>query len=321
MTAALLAAAWLALLPDARGLRERAGRVSSARVLETAAAPGSRVEDLELVSTSGLRAQCQVRSPASGGGRAAGRRTPGRTAPAAPEGTRHPAYLIAAGVETGRRAATFPDVPNAVLAACDYPIQVPTRLEPSAFWRGLPELRKALVDSPATLLLATDYLAQRPDVDPQAIGIVGASFGVPAATVAAALDTRLRTAVLLYGGADLPLLFAHNVKLGSPVADRLARVAVWVLTRPVEPARYAGAIAPRPTLVVNAPADPFIPRASAEALHAALRPPKEVRWIPLDHFAAFHERELLRELTGLVTTWLRTPGAGTQGAPAAADSL
>jgi hypothetical protein len=320
VTAALLSAAWLALLPDARGLRERAGRVSSARVVETAASPGSRVEDLEIVSTSGLRARCQVRSPISGGERAAGRRTPHPT-PAAPEGARQPAYLIAAGVETGRRAATFPDVPDAVLAACDYPIQIPTRLEPSAFWRGLPEIRKALVDSPAVLLLATDYLARRPDVDPQAIGIVGASFGVPAATVAAALDTRLRAAALLYGGADLPLLFAHNVKLGSPVADRLARLAVWVLTRPVEPARYAGAIAPRPTLVVNAPADPFIPRASAEALQAALRPPKEVRWIPLDHFAAFHERDLLQELTGLVTAWFQAPGAGTQAAPATADSL
>jgi fermentation-respiration switch protein FrsA (DUF1100 family) len=321
LTAALLSAAWLALQPDARGLRERAGRLAYARIVETVAAGGSRVEDLELVSTSGLRARCQVRSLTSDGGRAAARRKPGRAAPAAPRGARHPAYLIAAGVETGRRAATFPDVPDAVLAACDYPIQVPTTLEPSMFWRGLPELRKALVDSPATLLLATDYLAQRPDVDPQAIGIVGASFGVPAATVAAALDTRLRAAALLYGGADLPLLFAHNVKLGSPVADRLARLAVWVLTRPVEPARYAGAIAPRPTLVVNAPADPFIPRASAEALQAALRPPKEVRWIPLDHFAAFHERDLLQELTGLVTAWFQAPGAGTQAAPATADSL
>lgn len=259
---------------------------------------GSLVEDVRLASTSGLTAVCEVRTPAVEAGGAAGGQA------------RFPAYVLAAGIETGRRAVTFPDVRDAVLLACDYPLRIPASLTPSAFWRGLPQLRRALVDTPATLLLAVDYLARRPDVDAGRITIVGASFGVPAATVAAALDTRIRAAALLYGGGDLPLLFAHNADLGSDLAERLAEGAVWVLAHPVEPTRYAGAIAPRPTLAVNAPDDPYIPRASAEALHAALRAPRDVRWIPLDHFAAFHERDLLDELTRLTSDWLRSRGIG-----------
>jgi fermentation-respiration switch protein FrsA (DUF1100 family) len=201
-------------------------------------------------------------------------------------------------------------VRDAVLVACDYPLRLPTTLRPSLFWSGLPELRRALVDSPATLLLALDYLARRPDVDPARIALVAASFGVPAGTVAAALDSRARGVALLYGGGDLPLLFARNVNLGSAVANRLAGAVVWILARPVEPTRYAGAIAPRPTLVVSSPSDPFIPRESALALQEALRAPKDVRWIQLDHFAAFHERDLLVELTRLTSDWLRARGVG-----------
>jgi hypothetical protein len=314
LTAALAILAHLALRPDAQELHERGGQVASARTVETDTLPGELLEDVRLVSTSGLTASCQMRIPTPAP-RAAARPRPARerkTRSAEPPdgGTRLPAYLIAAGVETGRRAVTFPDVRDAVLLACDYPLNVPTRLEPSFFWRGLPELRRALIDSPATLLLAIDYLAGRPDVDPRRIAVVGASFGVPSATVAAALDGRVRAVALLYGGGDLPLLFAHNFDLGSKAADRLGRALVWILTRPVEPTRYAGAISPRPALVVSSPSDPFIPRASAAALHAALREPKEIRWIPLDHFAAFHERDLLAELTRLTAEWFRERGVG-----------
>ena len=63
--------------------------------------------------------------------------------------------------------------------------------------------------------------------------MIGASVGVPAAPVAAALDRRARAVALLYGGGDLPLLFASNVDLGGPVVNTLGRLAVAVLTRPV----------------------------------------------------------------------------------------
>lgn len=285
------ALAWLTLTPGAAGLRERAGRLATATVVDSADLAGARLEDLRLVSTSGLVARCMLRSPSA-------------------TADLRPAFLIAAGYESGRRAVTFPDERAVVLLACDYPLQLPTDLRGATFWRDLPALRRGILDTPATLLLALDYLAGRADVDSASIAVVGASVGVPPAVVAAALEPRAKGAAFLYGGGDLPLLFAHNVDLGAAWRNRLTRLAVAILTHPVEPARYAGAIAPRPVLVVNAPQDPFIPRASAEALHRALHDPKDVRWLPFDHFAAFHERDLLAELTEVTRAWFIDQGIG-----------
>lgn len=293
--AALLACAALVLAvsaPDAGDLRARAGRVQSAQVIGRSAARGSPFEELRIASTSGLEARCAVRGPAAG------------VAPT----ERHPGFLLVAGYETGRVAVAFPETADVVLVACDYPFRIPERLDARSFWTALPRLRTGVLDTPPTLLLALDYLASRADVDPAAIGVVGASVGVPPATVAAALDPRARAVALLYGGGDLPLLFAHNVDLGAGWMNGLARAAVGLVARPIEPTRYAGSIAPRPTLVVNARNDPFIPRGSALALHRALREPKEIRWVDLDHFAAFHERDLLAQVTAIALEWFGRRG-------------
>jgi hypothetical protein len=66
-------------------------------------------------------------------------------------------------------------------------------------------------------------------------------------------------------------------------------------------------------LFVSSPTDHLIPRASADALYAALREPKEIRWIALDHYAAFRERDLLAKLTVVVTEWLGREGIEPPG--------
>jgi hypothetical protein len=309
--ASVAVVAFWALEPGADDLRARAGRLRTASLIERSTLGGTTVEELRLTSTSGLSARCAVRRPGGPGTESATsslRRA--RGARSALPGPRYPGFLIAAGYETGRRAVTFPEARGVILLACDYPFDLPPTLEGLSFWRALPEMRRAVLDTPATLLLGLDYLASRPDVDPRSIAVVGASVGVPPATVAAALDRRPRAVALLYGGGDLPLLFSHNLDLGSAASNRLARFAVRLLTRPVEPTRYAGSLSPRPVLAVNSPADPFIPLASATALHRALREPKEIRWLPLDHFAAFHERDLLAQLTELATEWFHRQGIG-----------
>jgi dienelactone hydrolase len=46
-----------------------------------------------------------------------------------------------------------------------------------------------------------------------------------------------------------------------------------------DPLHHVGRIAPRPVLFVSATGDPTIPRAAAEALHAAAGEPKQVLWL------------------------------------------
>ena len=49
-----------------------------------------------------------------------------------------------------------------------------------------------------------DYLSAQPDIDPQRIYLVGASYGAVTGSIVMAKDKRLRAGVLVYGGADLP---------------------------------------------------------------------------------------------------------------------
>ena len=51
----------------------------------------------------------------------------------------------------------------------------------------------------------------------------------------------------------------------------------------LDPARHIARFAPRPLLFVNATRDDRIPRAHAEALHAAAAEPKQVLWFECGH--------------------------------------
>lgn len=106
------------------------------------------------------------------------------------------------------------------------------------------------------------------------IGYLGFSMGVQYGAPAVAADERVRAAVFVVGGSTavaIPELF------GEVTAE--VREAVEL----VDPVRSAGAIAPRPVLMVNADRDEIFSRASALALYDALEPPKEITFFPGSH--------------------------------------
>lgn len=129
-----------------------------------------------------------------------------------------------------------------------------------------------------------DYLATRPDIDPQRIYLCGASYGAITGATAAAFDPRLRAAVLIYGGGDLGrLLDAEEVQrqLGRWVWP--VRLLVWYFGSVFDPVRYVTGISPRPLLFQNGRADTLVAPAAARALHEAAAPPKTVLWYDGDH--------------------------------------
>lgn len=93
-----------------------------------------------------------------------------------------------------------------------------------------------------------------PEVAGRPAGFAGFALGARVGTLLCAVEPRIGAAALAGGGAGL----------GPPELD---------------PVRFAGEIAPRPVLFVNARQDDGVARASAERLHAAARDPKEVRWL------------------------------------------
>jgi dienelactone hydrolase len=105
---------------------------------------------------------------------------------------------------------------------------------------------------------ALDTLAGIADLDAARVAYAGFSLGALVGVLFCALDSRPRAAALALGGGGF----------GPPALD---------------PVRFVARIAPRAVLFVNARGDETLPRAAAEALHAAAAPPKEVAWFDGGH--------------------------------------
>lgn len=129
-----------------------------------------------------------------------------------------------------------------------------------------------------------DFLEQYPDVDPDRIFLVGASYGAITGTTAAAFDERFQAVVLVYGGAGIGnLLDAPEIRNAAGRWIGPAKLIAHFLMWPADPIRYAHKIAPRPVLVQNGKEDRLIATEAAVALQEAVQEPKKITWYEGDH--------------------------------------
>jgi pimeloyl-ACP methyl ester carboxylesterase len=142
-----------------------------------------------------------------------------------------------------------------------------------------------------TLAAAIDWLAERPEVDPQKIGGLGFSVGSFIMTQVAAGDGRLKAVVLEGTPASFDAyidLHAHGGRLGRWLAERaISRsglaAAEWA------PQNLIGAIAPRPLLLVGGTRDTEIPPWMAQGLYADAREPKSLWIVPKAQHGGYME--------------------------------
>ena len=280
-------------------LRSRAGSLTSLVTAPVRSLQDSRLETLDLHSSSGLAVHGLMRVPRDTQPPYAGAVLIG--------GIKRGSHLIGvAGLDTIAR--------RAVIVSPDYPL----RLGHDS-WRGvaalrtLTQVRPAAFDTVSDVLLLIDYLARRPDVDPHRIFLIGGSLGAVVAAVAGGIDARPAAVILLYGGGNLGSLIAHTLRhpaQDAPVASGLAPLVgyalAWWLT-PLAPERYAPAISPRTLIMINGADDSLVPRRYAVALHHAAREPKELIWVSGEHVEP-SEAALLERLSGLVTARLVAHG-------------
>jgi len=224
-------------------------------------------QDIVLQDSSGLRVELRTRRRADVG-----------------TGTRLPLVVLLGGHARGKESVSYVGDPRGhLVVAVAYPFDGNERVTGVAVVAEVPAIRRAILDTPPAVMLALDWLLARPDVDPTRVELVGASFGVPFAAVTAALDRRVTRAWFVQGGADnYALILAgleHNIGFG-PARRFVASLANVLAAGPrFDPARWIGRIAPRPVAMINTLDDDRIPRANAEALHAAAREPKQVIWL------------------------------------------
>lgn len=217
------------------------------------------------------------------------------------------AVVLMGGLGTGARAAALvPDrfvESGTLVLSLDYHLgRLPRPGRRATWWDYLryPDALEATVND---LIDAAEWLAARPDVDPERIALVGVSFGMVVAPAAAAAQRRYRALALVYGGAPLGRLAEHNLTgLPSclrPVVGDLADV----LLAPVEPLRHLPRLGSRPVLYMASMVDEQIPPDAVVAVRDAIPGPLELRLLDTRHIDPGNT-ELIGELTGGVMDWL-----------------
>ena len=216
-----------------------------------------------------------------------------------------PAVMILAGQHTGARATRLITLEKkAVLCAMDYPSYPERMSNPAAVLSMIRHMRSAAFRATGMAFNVLDYLCSRPEVDPDRITVLGASFGVPFAVIAA-LDNRVKGVVLIYGAGDLEELIDWNLRRKvrfAPLRILSSRI-LGTLTCPFEPTAYIGRFSSRPLLMINSSRDEKIPVSCVRLLFNQANSPKELVWLNTGHIHPSN-RELIDSLTRISSDWL-----------------
>jgi dienelactone hydrolase len=156
--------------------------------------------------------------------------------------------------------------------------------------RGGPPLRMTEADSAEQVQLivdlqrAVDLLLARGDVDPARLAYVGNSYGGAMGALLAGVERRLKTFVLMVGDGGLVAHVSGPDDEGFMGRLLRTRRERWLAAmRPIEPSLFVGLAPPASILFQNGRRDELVPVRDAEALHAAARPPRTVRWYDTGH--------------------------------------
>lgn len=225
-------------------------------------------EWLSIRSDAGLQVECGLLVPA-------GEKT----------SSRYPVVILLGGKTTGKHAIDYAlDIRNVIIAAPDYPYNPRESYSLPQFLADVPEMRNAALDMVPSVMLLTDYLMRRTDVDTTRIILLGYSFGAPFVPCIAAYDRRAAVAAIVFGGGDLRGMIRHNVRrYKGPITSDFVGILGEVLLQPLEPLRYADKVSPIPLLMINGTEDEQIPRKYALELYTKAKQPKTLVWLEAHH--------------------------------------
>jgi hypothetical protein len=271
-------------------IQARRGFVDSVQVSGEVRGGGVLRYLVTLRSTSGLAVDLAILRPVSGC---------------------HPLAILIGGHETGRDAiGLLQDTRGVAVAALSYPYRGSSHPKGLAFVGSVPAIQQGIRDTPAAILLALDWLAAEPWVDPHRIDLVGVSLGAPFACVAGALDPRFERVWSIHGAADPRLLIEHSLRRKVP-SDSLRSMASSLASLlaygdRLAPEKWVARIAPRPFLMVNASDDERLPRAAVLSLYESAREPKELHWTEGGHVRP-RKAEVIAGLVDLVLARIAGP--------------
>jgi dienelactone hydrolase len=135
---------------------------------------------------------------------------------------------------------------------------------------------------------ATTWLASRPEVDSERLGVFGISLGGITAALVAAAEPRVQSACLLLAGGDIGAAgwdgpYAKAVRERWLDQGRTREEFIAILSA-VDPINYAAGIRGKRILMLNATEDEIIPRECTISLWKSLGEP-EIQWLSGGHIS------------------------------------
>lgn len=287
----------------------RRGTLVSVDTAATVPDSTAREQVVTLQSSTGLTVRLAVRTPHE--------RVDSAAAGAV---VKRPLFVVLGGHQRGMRAgALVGDPRGTIFASLEYPYEGDHKAKGLAVVAQVPAIRRAFYDTPPAVSLALDHLLARPDVDPTRVELVGASFGAPFATIAAARDPRVSRLWIAHGGGKPFRMIDQGLKRDIPIAPLrwpVAGLATLLASGPrFAPERWIARVAPRPVVMLSATDDERIPRESVDALWDAMQAPRERVWLPGKHMQG-DRPDVLRTLVDSVLTRAARPPLDAALAPA-----
>lgn len=146
-------------------------------------------------------------------------------------------------------------------------------------------MRQAILD----IRRGVAWLGERPEVDPERLGVFGISLGGITGALALAIEPRLSYGCLMLAGGDVGRVAWDNPRLEKLRQRWLdqgkTKEEFFELLRSVDPVTYAERARGKRVLMLNAKHDEIIPRACTDSLWQALGEP-EIVWYEAGHISA-----------------------------------
>ncbi len=151
---------------------------------------------------------------------------------------------------------------------------------------------------------AVDVLRAQPNVAADRIAYYGVSYGGAMGALFAAIERRIKTAVLVVGNGGLVTHYTGPEDLPSMALLTCATRNAWFREMvPIEPIRFIGLAKPTPLLLQNGRLDQAVMAADAQLLHNAAPEPRKLLWYDAGHNlnqqALFDAHDWLVEHIGL----------------------
>ena len=220
----------------------------------------------------------------------------------------YPAAVLMGGIRTGHKAAgLIPDkYINQGIAVISLDYRVAGRLPlpgRDAKWHHYLRYPPHLIASVDDVIDAADYLASRKDIDKNNIFLIGVSFGIYFVPAAMAAQEKYAALAIVYGGAPMGKMAAHNFKILPPWSRPMIGTLVDVLLAPLEPTIHLPHVGERPVLYLVSTEDEQIPIECVHAVRDSIKGPKTLMYLKTRHVNP-KDTKLISELASKAMDWV-----------------